>query len=261
MGSSEVQGELWGRAPVDWAELMEPVHTPLWEAMLDATQVGEGTNFLDVGCGGGGASILAADRGAQISGIDASEPLLDVARQRVPAGDFRVGDLEALPFDSGTFGAVIAASSIQYAEDPVAALRELKRVCRPNGRVAVSLFGPPEKVAFGAIFAAIRDALPEPPSGGGPFALSAVGVLEGLVEQAGMPLSEVSEVDVPMRFTDVDTFLKAAASGGPTQRAIEAIGEEAFNTAVLGAIEPFQTDDGGLLINNVYRYVMTAQGT
>ncbi len=85
MGSSEIQGELWGRAPVDWAELMEPVHKPLWEAMLDATQVGEGTDFLDVGCGGGGASILAADRGAQISGLDASEPLLDVARQAGPS--------------------------------------------------------------------------------------------------------------------------------------------------------------------------------
>ena len=49
------------------------MHRPIWEAMLNATEVGSGTRFLDAGGGGGGASILAAERGAQVSGLDAAE--------------------------------------------------------------------------------------------------------------------------------------------------------------------------------------------
>ena len=97
MGSASVQGELWGRAPEDWAGIQEVLHAPLWEAMLDATDVGVGTAVLDAGCGGGGASVLAHGRGAVVSGLDASQPLVDVARDRVPQGEFRVGDLEMLP--------------------------------------------------------------------------------------------------------------------------------------------------------------------
>ncbi len=100
MGSAKMQGDLWGRAPRGWAEIQEPMHRPLWEAMLNATEAGSGTRFLDAGCGGGGASILAAERGAQVSGLGAAEGLLAFGRQRVPGGDFRVGDIEQLPLTS-----------------------------------------------------------------------------------------------------------------------------------------------------------------
>ena len=82
----------WGAKARDWAELFEPMGTPLWEAMLDSTAVGRGTRLLDLGCGGGGASVLAAERGAQVAGLDAAQALIDIARKRVPKGDFRVGD-------------------------------------------------------------------------------------------------------------------------------------------------------------------------
>ncbi len=137
MGSAVVQGDLWGRAPEDWAGMQEVLHAPLWEAMLDSIDTDSGSRVLDAGCGGGGASVLAAGRGAVVSGLDASEPLVEVARDRVPLGDFRVGDLEILPFADGSFDAVIAASSIQYVEDRVAALRELGRVATTDGRIAV----------------------------------------------------------------------------------------------------------------------------
>ncbi len=84
MGSSTGQGELWGGAARDWAELQEPQHLPVWEAMLGAAKVGQGTRFFDAGCGGGGTSVLAAQRGAHVSGLDASEALIAIARKRVP---------------------------------------------------------------------------------------------------------------------------------------------------------------------------------
>ncbi len=57
MGTAEIQGELWSKVPQDWATLQEPMHKPLWEAMLDRAMVGSGTRILDAGCGGGGASV------------------------------------------------------------------------------------------------------------------------------------------------------------------------------------------------------------
>ncbi|UCG23680.1 MAG: class I SAM-dependent methyltransferase, partial [Chloroflexota bacterium] len=148
MGTAEIQGELWDRAPQDWADLQEPMHLPLWQVMLDRCQVGAGTRLLDAGCGGGGASVLAAKRGAIVSGIDAAEGLVAIARERVSDGDFRVGDIESLPFEDDAFEAVLAANSLQYAADRVAALREFSRVCTPDGYIAVALFAPQERVTF-----------------------------------------------------------------------------------------------------------------
>jgi 2-polyprenyl-3-methyl-5-hydroxy-6-metoxy-1,4-benzoquinol methylase len=73
MGSALVQGQIWSRAALDWAELQKPLAMPLWGAMLDAAAVGEGMRLLDAGCGAGGASLLAARRGAQVNGLDAAE--------------------------------------------------------------------------------------------------------------------------------------------------------------------------------------------
>lgn len=85
MGSSnKVQGELWGAAAHDWAESQAPLHVLVWEAMLDADRVGKGTSILDAGCGGGGASVLAAQRGAIVSGLDGSEALIAIAGESVP---------------------------------------------------------------------------------------------------------------------------------------------------------------------------------
>jgi SAM-dependent methyltransferase len=68
--------------------------TPFYEAVLDATGVTAGTRLLDVGCGGGFALLLAAGRGAVVSGLDAAAPLLDIARERVPGASFTTADLE-----------------------------------------------------------------------------------------------------------------------------------------------------------------------
>src|ERR687884_1750078 len=156
MGSATVQGRLWGAAAQDWAELQEPTALPLWEAMLDAAAVGPGTRLLDAGCGAGGASVCAARRGAHVNGLDAAEALLAVARRRLPDGDFRVGDLEALPYPDGTFDAILLADVLPYEADPVAVLRELRRVCAWQGRVVVATWSRPEECDQWAIEAAVR---------------------------------------------------------------------------------------------------------
>ena len=158
-------------------------------------------------------------------------------------------------FADGSFDAVIAASSIQYAEDRVAALRELSRVATAEARIAVGLWSTPDKVDYKVVFAAVRDALPEPPPGDGPFGLSDPGTLEGLVEAAGMTVTTVGEADCPFVYPDNDTFWKANVAAGPLQAAIGVVGEEELRDAVTEAVKPYRTDNGGLRFENVFRYV------
>ena len=134
MGSAGAQGPLWGARARDWAELAEPAQTPFYDAVFDEIKVGPGTRLLDVGCGAGLALTLAAKRGAVVAGLDAAEGLLVMARERLPEDDIRVGDLEELPYADATFTAATSFNAVQYAIDPVRALRELARVRCPARR-------------------------------------------------------------------------------------------------------------------------------
>ena len=140
MGSAQVQGELWGQRAADWVNLQEPGHRPLFAAMLDAAAVDSTTKVLDIGCGGGPSSKMAAERGAQIT----APALIDIARSQVPDGTFHVGDMESLPFDDDNFDTIIAANALQYAANRDAALQEFKRVCDARARVVIGLFGSPD---------------------------------------------------------------------------------------------------------------------
>ncbi len=255
MGSAEIQGDLWGTAARDWAELQEPQHGPLFEAMLDEASVGSGTRILDAGCGGGGASVLAARRGAIVSGIDAAATMIDVARERVPDGDFRVGDIQELPFNDNAFDAVIAPNSLQYSEDRVATLREFMRVSAPGGSIVVGVFSAPNKVQYSVVMGAVRDTLPEPPPGKGPFELSESGVIEDLIKQAGLTFKGSGEVECPFDYPDYETLWRVNVSAGPFQAAMKSVTEEKLKMAMQDAIQPYQKSDGSIHMENWFLYV------
>jgi ubiquinone/menaquinone biosynthesis C-methylase UbiE len=141
--TADVNGRLWGARVSDWANIQEGTVRPVYQAVLERTRVKSGTRYLDVGCGAGMATQIAAARGAQVSGIDAAEALLDIARRRTPGGDFRQGDLEELPFDDHGFDVVTGFNSLQYAGNPAVALGEAQRVTRPGGAVVIVTWGDP----------------------------------------------------------------------------------------------------------------------
>jgi len=259
MANARTQGEMWNRAPEDWAGYMEPQHKPLWEVMLDEARSGRETRVLDAGCGGGGASVLAAGRGASVSGIDAAKGMIAVASNRVPGGDFRVGDIQELPFDDAFFDAVIASNSLQYAADQVETLREFARVTRPGGRVVVGLFGPPEKVAFSLVFKVIRANLPETPAGAGPFGMSKPGVLRGLFDAAGLEVVGQGEVDCPFIFPDFEHFWRGQNAAGPFQNAVKTVGADVLKTAIREALAPLTRPDGRVVMQpNIFQFVTAA---
>jgi SAM-dependent methyltransferase len=256
MKKSKIQGELWGKSPNGWAEVQEILHKPLWNAMLDTTNVGTDTTILDVGCGSGGSSVLAKERGADVHGIDVAEGLLSYAIQRVPKGIFQVADIENLPYEDNMFDVIFAANSLQYSEDRIAALQELKRVCKPNGQIIAGLFGEPEKVDYRVVFKAVRDTMPEPPKGGGPFELSMPGKLENLFAEADLINIDSGEVNCPFEYENFESFWYGNLSAGPFQGMLQIVSESELKSAVEKAVNGFRLADGRILIpHNIFKYV------
>jgi ubiquinone/menaquinone biosynthesis C-methylase UbiE len=97
-----------------------------------------GIDVLDVGCGPGTITADIARRVApgRVVGMDASETVISQAANNFPAVEFAVGDVFALDFADATFDVVHAHQVLQHLPDPIAALREMKRVCKPSGVVA-----------------------------------------------------------------------------------------------------------------------------
>src|SRR5262245_34673892 len=105
-GSAERQGRMGGARARDWAEIGEATTQPRFDAGLDVLGIARGSRYLDFGCGAGRACCMAAERGAQVSGIDASEALIAIARERLPKANLRHGEMEALPFGDATFDVI-----------------------------------------------------------------------------------------------------------------------------------------------------------
>ena len=257
MGTAQVQGELWGGAAEDWADLQEPTSAPIYEAAFDAMGVSSGCRLLDVGCGSGHALQLAHKRGATLSGFDASDEMLRVARTRLPEADLRQGDLEALPYADDSFDAVTAFNSVQYASDPVQGLREIKRVAVARAPVALATWGDPERCGGKVLIGAVGALLPPPPPGaGGPFALAVPGALEALVERAGLTAERAFEVPTPFIYADIASAQRANLSAGPNRAAIRHAGPDAVRDAISRALEQFVQRDGSVRIDNVFRVVI-----
>jgi SAM-dependent methyltransferase len=257
MGTAAAQASLWGMRARDWAEVQEILYIPLFETVLRQTGVGSGTAVLDVGCGSCFYCQMAANRGAQVSGLDAADLLLDIARERVPQADFRSGEMENLPYADGTFDVVTGFNSFQFAANPVNALKEARRVLRPGGRLAIAIWGKPEETGPIPYFNALSSFLPPPPPGSpGPFALSMDGALEALVTQAGMLPGKIQVVDCPWNYPDENTLLRGLLSPAPAIRAVQQAGEAAVREAILKALAPFKTASGGYAIQNIARYMI-----
>jgi SAM-dependent methyltransferase len=101
-----------------------------------------GERILDLSTGTGWTSRVVARRGATVTGVDIASGLLDAARATAEAEGlsiaYQLGDAENLPFDPGTFDAVISTCGVMFASRPDAAAAELARVCRPGGRIALT---------------------------------------------------------------------------------------------------------------------------
>ena len=256
MGSAQIQGQLWGVQARNWADLMEKMVLPIYHVVLDKTNVGRGTRLLDIGCGTGMAAQLAAKLGAIVTGLDASEAELVIARERVPNGDFRCGEMEELPYADASFDVVTAFNSLQFADNPLHALREARRVVKPGGYVAMVVLGRAEDSEFSVTLNAVMACLPSPPSAVRTFSLAEPGRLEALMEQVGLTIYARGDVSCPFEYPDEETAWKTINSSGPLAAAVRVAGEEKIKRAALASLVPFKTPAGGYRQENLIHYAI-----
>lgn len=120
----------------------EDVHDFARQAILEALELGPGDNLLELGCGGGLLLRDALRSGARASGLDHSQDMVDLARERAPGAEVVLGEADRLPFADGTFTAVAMAVVFFFLDDPVRVLQECRRVLSPGGWLAVYTTAP-----------------------------------------------------------------------------------------------------------------------
>jgi len=133
---------------------------PRWRrALVDAIAARSGMRILDVATGTGMVAFELASRGADVVGLDQSEAMLDLARAKLRAApelhdrlSFVVGEAEELPFSDGEFDALSFTYLLRYVDDRAATMRELARVVKPGGRIAMVDFGVPSNPTLRALW-------------------------------------------------------------------------------------------------------------
>ena len=262
-GSAPRWGPLFGARAADWAQTWEGPNgwgTSVYDHVLDRARISAGTRVLDCGCGAGRFARMAADRGADVAGIDAARALVEIAASRTPGGDFRVGDLEALPWPDDTFDVVTGFSAFQFAKDKVRALVEARRVSR--GPVVVVI---PHRSGSGiaVVFAALLPLFPPQAladlADNGIFALSDPGRLDEVCAAARLTIQDDDEIEAVVGFADTDTAVRAFTAAGPTQLAIAQSGEPAVAQAVRDTLHQFTGPDPQVILPGWFR-VVTARG-
>src|SRR4051794_11444380 len=162
--------DMWGTG--DFHAVAEKISTA-GQTLVEAARIEPGMDVLDVGCGTGNATIPAAKLAARVTGLDASPGLIEVARElgadAMVEVDWVVGDAQALPFEDDSFDRVISIFGHMFAPDHRATAAELKRVCRPGGRIAIACWTAEGKI--GAMFKHMSALAPPPPEGFQPPAL------------------------------------------------------------------------------------------
>jgi demethylmenaquinone methyltransferase/2-methoxy-6-polyprenyl-1,4-benzoquinol methylase len=108
-----------------------------WRRLAAEAVVRPGDGVLDACCGTGDLAIAGARAGGVVTGLDFSERMLERARRKAPEIEWVQGDALALPFENGSFDAATVGFGVRNLDDLEAGLRELARVLRPGGRVAV----------------------------------------------------------------------------------------------------------------------------
>jgi SAM-dependent methyltransferase len=248
------EGPEWSAKAAAWAELWAHLADPARVVVADATGIGRDTRLLDVGCGSGEFCMVAAARGAAVSGIDAAEGMIEIARRRLPEADLRVSPMERLPWDDDTFDVVTGFNAFQFAADFAGALAEAKRVARPGGHVAICNWALHREVF--AVLDPLRELLPPEPPGPDRPKAGEPGVLERLAREAGLDPGPPGEVDVPYEVPDQATLERALRVDSGMLGAIDHAGEEAVRRVVVEAAAPFRRADGSYRFENRFRYLV-----
>ncbi len=236
----EASGKSWGARAWDWAMYQESVGSNAISLVLSRTSVGPGTTMLDIACGSGLAVAQAAAMGAKAIGLDASEELLSVARERTTQGFFVRSPMEELPFEDETFDVVTSFNGLQFGGE--GAFPEAIRVLRPGGTLAISFWS--DFGDFGEYFLLLGNY--SPPGGSKlPAKFKEQGVAEKKFDELGLKEIRREASEVTAMFRNKEDAFRGMISAGPAVIATDYSGENIVRIAMDEYLEKFTDPDSG----------------
>ncbi|HSR72425.1 MAG TPA: methyltransferase domain-containing protein [Kiloniellales bacterium] len=245
--------------------LVRRVFGPWAERAVAIAAPKPGEAVLDAPCGTGIGVRLAAPHvrpGGRLTGLDIDPGMLAVARRLAEeAGveaEWHRGDLAALPFEDRAFDLCLALQGPQFASDPAAALGEMRRVLKADGRLVASLWGPlADNKGHHAVAQALERLGIAPALK--PFSLGDLEKAETLVRAAGFRDLRVESESRPAAFPSVEAFIEGLAAGAPaTRHAIAKLAEAyraAFVEDVKRTLAPYR-QAGGLELPTRFHIIL-----
>lgn len=218
--------------------------------LVDAAGVRPGQTVLDVACGTGVVGREAFDRMGgvgRVVGLDLNEAMLVVARRLRPDIEWRQGDATELPFEAATFDVVLCQAALMFMPDPEQAMREMARVVRTTGTIAIQVwasrdvqsgFKPFYDVVARHAGAAAVDLI------GAYWTLGDLARLRALCADAGLTIVSMTTRTGMIRLPSVDLYVTTEVESTPL---IERISPEVYQQIredARGALAGFETDNG-----------------
>jgi SAM-dependent methyltransferase len=273
------QSEAWnGYEGTHWAsnaDRYDAVNSGFNRPLLDAVAIGPGDRVLDVGCGNGQLTRLAAaaaDPG-RVLGIDLSEPMLATARARASTStaststaatstaatstaatsniEFVRGDAQVYPFPDDSLDVVLSRFGVMFFADPVAAFANLNRALRPGGRLAFVCMRELAGTDLGAVFGALIGQLPggEQPTGAdgtGPTSFADPARIRGVLTEAGFEDVRWEQVEADQVWgRDVADAAAFIAAWGPVRHWLSQVDPATAATATAALIEALRPYEQG----------------
>ncbi|MEU6875236.1 class I SAM-dependent methyltransferase [Streptomyces sp. NPDC046751] len=258
----------------DWAEIQERMLAPLYEAVYARLEVGSGTRLLSLGCGSGLSLLIAAARGARVTGVETDPERLALARTRLlpgpdgdagsPAGQPRLleGDPSAArPSDGTPYDLITAFTPIGCSADDgeglVAALRSAVPLAARGSTVVLTGWGPPERCATAPVLRVAerlcgRDRDPRIDS----WRPSGRDDLEELAFRAGLNPDGSGRVACPFGYADTDSAVRGLLSTRLFDAAVRATDRAQVEKEIAQALRPHRRRDGTIWMPNVFRYLV-----
>lgn len=249
-----VQRYGWDLAAADYESLWRAPLAAAQDALLARAALAPGERVLDVGCGTGLVTFAAAravDANGAVLGVDLSGAMVDAAQQRAAADGapntrFARMDAAQLDLPDAGFDVVLCALGLMYVPEPERALREMRRVLRPGGRLVVAVWGERARCGWAALFG-IVDA--EVRSDVCPlfFRLGQGEALACACVDAGFVGVNTQRIEATLGWADADAACDAAFAGGPVALAwsrFDVAARARVRARYLDAIAPWRHRSG-----------------